>query len=83
VARQISLGVGCSVENQEDYYNKLSDFGVALPIGQVLSGKWNFNENSIHQLVLDENLRSALRGKCREFIDLKGASRIADLILDL
>jgi len=83
VGRQIAMGIGCSIKNQEDYYNKLSNMGVAIPIGQVLSGRWKLNANSIKLLVADESLRSALRAKCKEFIDLKGATRIADLILDL
>jgi spore coat polysaccharide biosynthesis predicted glycosyltransferase SpsG len=83
LARQIPTGVGCSIDNQEDFYNKMSAIGVAIPIGRVFSGSWKLNVQSIRQLVVDDNLRSELRVRVRDFVDLKGASRIVDLILDL
>ncbi len=80
VARRTAMGIGCSVENQRDYYINLSAKGVAIPIGEVISGEWHIEKGSVSDLVVDTNLRSELQNKCKDFIDLNGASRIADLI---
>jgi spore coat polysaccharide biosynthesis predicted glycosyltransferase SpsG len=83
VARRMAMGIGCSVENQRDYYSNLSATGVAIPIGEVILGKWHLEKELISNLVVDSSLRSELRKKCKDFIDLNGASRIADLITSL
>lgn len=83
VARQKAMGIGCSVENQRDYYNKLSAKGVAIPIGEVILGNWHLKKELISDLVVHSNIRSELRNKCKDFIDLNGASRIVDLITSL
>jgi hypothetical protein len=56
---------------------------VAIPIGEVILGKWHLEKELISNLVVDSSLRSELRKKCKDFIDLNGASRIADLITSL
>jgi spore coat polysaccharide biosynthesis predicted glycosyltransferase SpsG len=83
VAREVAIGVGCAVDNQEKYYETLSSAGVASPIGRFVAGKWELDHSQIVQLTTCVELRETLRSNCAELIDLDGASRIADEIMKL
>ena len=83
IAREVAVGIGCAVNNQEVYYETLSAAGVALPIGKVIEGSWEIGESKIIELVRSKECREALRQKCVDLIDLKGAVRIVDEILKL
>ena len=84
LAREIPMGIGCAVDNQVAYYNALTKLSVSSPIGiRADSGTWNLNHTAISQLISDDELRRSLIRKATGFIDLKGASRILDAILEL
>lgn len=83
IAREVALGIGCAVSNQEENYKTLSAFRVGMPIGKFIEGKWEIDKDIVGQLVTSTELREQLRKKCANFIDLKGAERIVDEILSL
>lgn len=83
IAREVAVGIGCAVKNQEEYYETLSAAGVALPIGKLIEGSWEINKSKIIELVRSKECREALRQKCLDLIDLNGAVRIVDEILKL
>ena len=83
VAREVAVGIGYAVNNQEANYETLSSAGVAYPIGRFIQSNWEINETNVVQLVRSSELRESLRKNCANLIDLEGASRIADEILNL
>ena len=83
IAREIAVGIGCAVDNQEEYYASLSNFGVAAPIGQFIAGNWDMNLLGISELVNSQYSREVLRRKCSGLVDLEGARRIVNEILKL
>lgn len=80
IARDIAVGIGCAVENQEQYYNSLPKHSLAAPIGKYLTGGWVINETLIAKLIKSEKMRKVLRSKAANLIDLNGAKRIIDEI---
>ena len=83
IAREVAVGIGCAVKNQEEYYESLSAFGVAAPIGRFSEGNWKIDRAKISELVNSIHIREALRRKCAGLVDLGGAGRIVDEILKL
>jgi spore coat polysaccharide biosynthesis predicted glycosyltransferase SpsG len=83
VAREVAVGIGCAIANQEEHYESLSAFGVAAPIGRFVAGNWELDQARIAELIESSDLRDALRLNCAKLIDLDGASRIADEITRL
>lgn len=83
IAREIPTGVGCAVDNQENYFEQLERLGYASTIGvRNREGVWNFDVESIMELLGSQNKRVALREATRGLIDLKGASRIIDFLVE-
>jgi spore coat polysaccharide biosynthesis predicted glycosyltransferase SpsG len=83
IAREIAVGIGCSIDNQEEYYETLSSTGVASPIGRFIEGSWKINQSRIAKLVDSREVRETLRRNCAGLIDLEGAGRIVNEILKL
>jgi len=84
IARGLCVGVACSVDNQEQYYNSLGDLGVAAQIGfRNSDSNWELDKVKIHLLVNSPEFRKELVTKAIGLIDFKGASRIADAILNI
>ena len=83
IAREVAVGIGCAVDNQEEYYESLSAFGVAAPIGRFVEGDWQIDHTKIAELVHSGGIREELRRNCSGLIDLGGAGRIADEIAKL
>ena len=83
IAREIAVGIGCAVDNQEEYYEALSSTGVAMPVGRRDKDIWQINQSSLTELVRSRDLRRALRQKCAGLIDLNGSARIVDEIMKL
>ena len=81
-AKGFPIGIGCSVENQEIYFNKLIEMNLAVPIGTYKS-EWIFEESSISHLISSKKLRITLRNNLSKALDFQGASRIMNQILDL
>ena len=83
IAREVAVGIGCAVDNQEQYYESLSTFGVAAPIGRFVESNWQIDHAKIAELVHSDGIREDLRRNCAGLIDLGGAGRIVDEILKL
>lgn len=83
IAREVAVGIGCAVDNQEEYYEALSSTGVAMPVGRRDKDSWQINQLILTELVRSKDLRRALRQKCAGLIDLNGSARIVDEILKL
>jgi spore coat polysaccharide biosynthesis predicted glycosyltransferase SpsG len=81
-AKGFVIGVGCSVSNQEIYFNKLIEMNLAMSIGSYKS-KWIFDEIAISELIESNNLRISLRKNLSKVLDFQGASRIMKQILDI
>ena len=83
IAREVAIGIGCAVDNQEEYYETLSSTGVATPVGRREKESWQINQSNVTELVRSKDLRRTLRQKCAGLIDLNGSARIVDEILKL
>lgn len=84
IARELPLGVACSVDNQVTYYEAFSKSKVAAKIGEwVASGEWEIHTDVIHRLISDVNFRDELKLATHDFIDLFGAQRVLDAIIAL
>ncbi len=83
IAREIPTGVVCAVDNQEGCYEQLGRLGYASMIGvRNRDGVWDFDFRSIMELLGNQNKRDSLREATRGLIDLKGASRVIDFLVD-
>ncbi len=81
IAREIPTGVACAVDNQEGCFEQLGRLGYASKIGVRSSkGDWDFDVNSILELLGSQNKRDSLKKATRGLIDFKGASRVIDLL---
>lgn len=84
LAREMPLGIACAVDNQLTCYNALNALGVSVPVGvRSNNGKWELDLPAISSLIKNKQLRSNLLENTRGFIDLQGAKRILDAILNL
>lgn len=83
IAREVAVGIGCAVGNQEEYYESLSNFGITAPIGRFVAGNWQIDHAKVAELVNSSELRDSLQTKCTGLVDLGGARRIVDEILKL
>jgi spore coat polysaccharide biosynthesis predicted glycosyltransferase SpsG len=83
IAREVACGIACAVDNQRQYYKVLAENKVAYPIGVFTDFAWKFDELAILRLLESQELRNNLRDSCKNYIDLKGAIRIVDAILEL
>jgi spore coat polysaccharide biosynthesis predicted glycosyltransferase SpsG len=83
IAREIACGVACAIDNQKQYYEVLAEKEVAYPIGTINDSSWNLDKAAILRLLESQDLRNRLVDRCRNFIDLKGSTRIVDEILEL
>lgn len=82
IAREIPTGVACAVDNQQGYYEQLGRLGYALKIGvRSRDGVWDFDVDSITELLGSQNKRDSLRESSHGLIDLKGASRVIDFLV--
>jgi len=77
-----AIGIGCSVQNQKSNYLKLGELEIACLVGIYLNGSWEINKDAILEIVSSKNMREKLQCKARNYIDLNGAVRIVDNILD-
>jgi len=83
IAREIAIGIGCAVKNQEQYYESLSRLNVAAPIGRYINGKWEIDQSKVKDLLSNSGYRRNLISNCSNIIDLHGAKRIVDEIKNL
>lgn len=84
IAREIPLGVACSVSNQVANYETFGDSNIAARIGvRATSGKWDMHSEVIHRLITDSRFRDDLNTTAYDYIDLLGTKRILDAIIAL
>jgi spore coat polysaccharide biosynthesis predicted glycosyltransferase SpsG len=83
IAREITVGMGCAVDNQEQYYESFRKLNIAIPIGRYINGTWKIDHDKIKDLVTNAGLREELKLKTKNIIDLNGSKRIVDEIVKL
>ena len=83
IALEKAIGVLCGIENQLDYYKRITENGLAAPLGRYESGSWSVNSDLLFKLIVDEVFRKELQARTVGFIDGKGCQRILDEILKL
>jgi spore coat polysaccharide biosynthesis predicted glycosyltransferase SpsG len=84
IARGLCVGIICAVNNQELYYNSLSQLGVAAPLGfRSSENTWDLDRQKISSLINSSELRENLTTRASGLIDFNGASRIVDAITNL
>ena len=84
LARGLCVGIACAIDNQEQYYNTLSELGVAARLGfRNLDNHWKLDKEKIRSLITSSEVRGILLAKARGLIDFQGASRIVDAITTL
>jgi spore coat polysaccharide biosynthesis predicted glycosyltransferase SpsG len=83
LAQGVPIGIGCAVENQEQFYRELSGLKIAAPIGQFESGEWRINAETISNLVNLKTLRRELHLNAEGLVDFEGGKRIVNEILKL
>jgi len=84
IARGLPVAILCVADNQESYYNRLHELGVAIQVGKRNSDQsWELNLNKIQMLVSSREFRLNLSRRAENFIDLAGAARIVDAIKSL
>jgi len=84
IARGLCVGIVCAIDNQEQYYETLSELGIAIPLGfRNSTNGWDLNHQKIYSLVNSSELREHLIARASGLIDFNGASRIVDAIAKL
>ena len=72
----------CLVDNQENYYEQLGRLGFAAQIGiRTFAGAWEINVEVIRDLLGCQKKRDDLKQSILGLIDLKGASRVIDFLV--
>lgn len=75
------VAIACSMENQLENYEVMSEMGIAHPIGNFSNGSWNLSIEKISEVINNSNLQAKLRNKAISYFDFLGASRIVDSII--
>jgi spore coat polysaccharide biosynthesis predicted glycosyltransferase SpsG len=84
IAQEIPVGIACAVENQRLNYESLAAANVAIQIGEFSNSLgWQLNLGAIRNLISNPSARTKLRENCSSYIDLDGASRVADVLVAL
>jgi len=76
-----AIGVLCGIENQLDYYQMITESGLAAPLGGYEAGGWSVDSDLLFKLISDDIFRKNLQARTAGFIDGKGCQRILDEIL--
>ncbi len=83
IAREIPTAVVCVIDNQREYYNQLGVLGLAVQIGlRNEDQSWEIDLNALNKFLRDNEIRTQLCERMSDFIDLNGASRVLDQILE-
>lgn len=83
IAREITVGIGCAVDNQEQYYESFCKLNIAVPIGRYINGGWKIDHDKIKDLITNVGFREELKLNIKNIIDLNGSKRIVDEIVKL
>ena len=83
IAQEIPTGVVCLIDNQEDYYEQLGRLGYATQIGiRTQAGAWEINVEALEVFLGSQEKRDALKQSIMGIIDLEGASRVMDFLVE-
>jgi len=83
IAREIPTAVVCVVDNQREYYDQLGVLGLAVQIGlRNKDQTWDIDIAVLNEFLQDGDLKERLRHRMFNFIDLKGAARVLDQIIE-
>jgi hypothetical protein len=81
-AAGIPVGIGLAVPNQKGGHLRLTEKGLACPIGRYEQGKgWKFEKEMISQLLNKSEYRDKFSANALEFFNLDGATKTVDLVL--
>lgn len=83
IARECALGICCTTQNQESYYNDLYALGLAEQIGRYSDGKWDLNKEIIELLVTSKEYRTNCKKNTVGYLDFDGAKRVVQEITSL
>lgn len=78
-----AVGIACAVENQEQNYYSLTELGIVAPIGIHANGIWELENEVLTTLVSEISFRTEIKEKAKNFIDMDGAKRIVDAIVEI
>lgn len=77
------IGILRAVENQTAYYDQLTIFGAAAPLGRYHQGEWEVDFMQLAQLVGSARIRDALVSRCQNLIDFRGTKRIVKEVYNI
>ena len=81
-AAGIPVGIGVAAPNQEGGHFRLTEKGLACPIGRYKPGEgWKFEKDRISQLLSKPEYRDNFSANALEFFNLDGATKTVDLVL--
>jgi spore coat polysaccharide biosynthesis predicted glycosyltransferase SpsG len=81
IASGLPVAIISVADNQETYYKKLGELGIAAQVGRRKNdGTWELSRSLIEELVYSSDLRRKLSSAATNFIDSNGASRIVNAI---
>ena len=84
IARGLCVGVACAVNNQQQNYLSLGQFGTAAQIGfRNSSNEWELDSDLIYDLIRSSELRAKLISNSVGLVDFLGAHRIVDVLQNL
>jgi spore coat polysaccharide biosynthesis predicted glycosyltransferase SpsG len=83
LARELPLGIAQAIDNQKNTFQIFGNKGFAAQIGERLpSGEWRMNLSNISNLITDSEFRNKLVAKSKDVVDLNGAKRIIDKVIE-
>ena len=83
IARGCAVGIGCSTDNQDLYYDQLGSMKIAMQVGRFIDPVWQIDVKAVMEIVKSKEDRQLLRSNSKNLIDLNGAVRIVDSIRNL
>ena len=83
IARGCAVGICCTTQNQESYYDDLYALGLAEQIGRYIDGKWDLHKKIIELLVTSKEYRTNCKKNTVGYLDFDGAKRVVQEITSL
>ena len=81
LAREVPIGIVCAVENQKKLYQELGERKLAIQLGDYQKNiGWRINYLKTAEFLTSAVLRKELMNNIKDLIDLKGASRVVEIL---